>query len=101
MLPNVEENGLVNGVIYHDGQFDDSRLAVNLAQTAVENGACVLNYTKVVNLLKDKNNQVFGVQITDQETGITYDLKGSVVINATGVFTNAIMKLNDTVYKNT
>jgi glycerol-3-phosphate dehydrogenase len=26
-------------------------------------------------------------------------LKGKAIINATGVFTNAIMKLNDTVYK--
>jgi glycerol-3-phosphate dehydrogenase len=99
MLPNVEENGLVNGVIYHDGQFDDSRLAVNLAQTAVENDACVLNYTKVVNLLKDNNNQIIGVQAVDQETGINYNIKGAIVINATGVFTNAIMKLNDKVYK--
>jgi glycerol-3-phosphate dehydrogenase len=99
MLPNVEEDGLVNGVIYHDGQFDDSRLAVNLAQTAVENDACVLNYTKVVNLLKDNNNQIIGVQAVDQETGINYNIKGAIVINATGVFTNAIMKLNDKVYK--
>ncbi|MFC0778366.1 FAD-dependent oxidoreductase [Flavobacterium sp. HJSW_4] len=99
LLPNVEENGLVNGVIYHDGQFDDSRLAINLAQTAVENGACLLNYVKVVNLLKDGKNQVIGVQVQDQENGIKYDVKGSAVINATGVFTNAIMKLNDNVYK--
>ncbi|WET01666.1 glycerol-3-phosphate dehydrogenase/oxidase [Flavobacterium sp. YJ01] len=99
MLPNVEEEGLVNGVIYHDGQFDDSRLAINLAQTAVENGACVLNYSKVINLLKDDKNQIIGVQVTDQETGLNYNVKGSVVVNATGVFTNAIMKLNDTVYK--
>ena len=99
MLPNVEENGLVNGVIYHDGQFDDSRLAINLAQTAVENGACVLNYVKVVNLLKDDKNQVIGVQVQDQESGIKQDIKGAAIINATGVFTNAIMKLNDNVYK--
>ena len=99
MLPNVKEEGLVNGVVYHDGQFDDSRLALNLAQTAVENGACVLNYTKVVNLLKDNKNQVIGVQVSDQETGNKYDIKGSAIINATGVFTNAIMKLNDNVYK--
>jgi len=99
MLPNVEEDGLVNGVIYHDGQFDDSRLAVNLAQTAVENGACVLNYTKVINLIKDDKNQITGVQAVDQETGINYNIKGAIVINATGVFTNAIMKLNDKVYK--
>ncbi|PBJ14437.1 glycerol-3-phosphate dehydrogenase/oxidase [Flavobacterium sp. ACN6] len=99
MLPNVEEKGLVNGVIYHDGQFDDSRLAINIAQTAVENGACLLNYTKVVNLLKDDKNQVIGVQAVDQETGKAYDIKGAAIINATGVFTNAIMKLNDNVYK--
>lgn len=99
MLPNVEEKGLVNGVIYHDGQFDDSRLAINLAQTAVENGACLLNYIKVTNLLKDETNQIIGVQVQDQESGIKYEIKGSAVINATGVFTNAIMKLNDTVYK--
>lgn len=99
MLPNVEENGLINGVIYHDGQFDDSRLAINLAQTAVENGACVLNYTKVTNLLKDDHNQIIGVEVIDQENEITYNIKGLIVINATGVFTNAIMKLNDAVYK--
>jgi glycerol-3-phosphate dehydrogenase len=99
MLPNVEENGLANGVIYHDGQFDDSRLAINLAQTAVEKGACVINYIKVVNLIKDDKDTVIGVQATDQETGTTYDIKGSAIINATGVFTNAIMKLNDKVYK--
>jgi len=99
MLPNVEQNGLINGVIYHDGQFDDSRLAINLAQTAVEKDACILNYVKVVNLLKDDKNQIIGIKAIDQETGTSYEIKGSVVINATGVFTNAIMKLNDKVYK--
>jgi len=99
MLPNVQEKGLVNGVIYHDGQFDDSRLSINMAQTAVENGACVLNYTKVVNLLKDDKHHIIGVQVSDQETGNKYEIKGSAIINATGVFTNAIMKMNDNVYK--
>jgi glycerol-3-phosphate dehydrogenase len=42
---------LISGVIYQDGQFDDSRLAINIAQTAVER-RLPLNYTKVVNLLK-------------------------------------------------
>ncbi|WP_269237030.1 glycerol-3-phosphate dehydrogenase/oxidase [Flavobacterium flavigenum] len=99
MLPNVQQEGLANGVIYHDGQFDDSRLAINLAQTAVEKGACVINYIKVVNLIKDDTETVIGVQAIDQETGTQYDIKGSAIINATGVFTNAIMKLNDKVYK--
>ena len=99
LLPTIEQNGLRNGVIYHDGQFDDSRMAINLAQTAIENGACVLNYAKVIHLLKDKNHQVIGVIIEDQETGEKHEIKGTAIINATGVFTNSIMKMNDKVYK--
>lgn len=99
LLPTVEQKGLVNGVIYHDGQFDDSRLAINLAQTAVEKGACILNYTKVINLLKDDKNQVIGVLVEDKQTGEKKEIKGKVIVNATGVFTNSIMKMNDKVYK--
>ena len=99
LLPTVEQKGLQNGVIYHDGQFDDARMAINLAQTAIENGACVLNYTKVVQLLKDSNHKIIGVLIEDQESGEKYEIKGTAVINATGVFTNSIMKMNDRLYK--
>jgi glycerol-3-phosphate dehydrogenase len=99
LLPTVEEKGLRSGVIYHDGQFDDSRMAINLAQTAIENGACILNYTKVIHLLKDKNHQVIGVIVEDQESGEKHEVKGKAVINATGIFTNSIMKMNDKVYK--
>ncbi|MES2575878.1 MAG: glycerol-3-phosphate dehydrogenase/oxidase [Bacteroidota bacterium] len=99
LLPTVEQKGLQNGVIYHDGQFDDARLAINLAQTAVENGACVLNYIKVVELLKDSNDKITGVLVEDQESGEKHEIKGTAVINATGVFLNSIMKMNDKVYK--
>lgn len=99
LLPTVEQKGLQSGVIYHDGQFDDARLAINLAQTAIKNGACVLNYMKVIELLKDHNNQVIGVVVKDQESGEKHEIKGTAVINATGVFTNSIMKMNDSVYK--
>ncbi len=99
LLPTIEQKGLRSGVMYHDGQFDDARMAINLAQTAVENGACILNYTKVIHLLKDKNHKVIGVVIENQETGTKHEIKGTAVINATGVFTNSIMKMNDKVYK--
>lgn len=99
LIPSIEPNGLQSGVLYHDGQFDDSRLAINLAQTAVENGACVLNHCKVTQLIKNDKNQITGIVAVDQETLTQYTIKGKVVINATGVFTNAIMKMNDTIYK--
>jgi glycerol-3-phosphate dehydrogenase len=99
LIPSIEPSGLQSGVLYHDGQFDDSRLAINLAQTAIDNGACVLNHFKVIQLLKDNKNQVIGIVAVDQESGEKYTIQGKAVINATGVFTNAIMKMNDTVYK--
>lgn len=99
LLPTINQKDLVSGVTYQDGQFDDSRLAINIAQTAVEKGATLLNYAKVTNLLKDTNNKVIGVEFEDRESGIKHELKGKSVINATGVFTNSIMKMNDLEYK--
>lgn len=99
LLPTVAQKDLRNGVLYHDGQFDDARMAINLAQTAIENGACVLNYIKVIRLLKDKNHKVIGVEVENQESSEKYEIKGTAIINATGVFTNSIMKMNDKVYK--
>ncbi|WP_310378334.1 glycerol-3-phosphate dehydrogenase/oxidase [Flavobacterium sp.] len=99
LLPTVEQRDLKSGVVYHDGQFDDARMAINLAQTAIENGACVLNYIKVIQLIKDKNHQIIGVVVENKESGEKFELKGKAIINATGVFTNSIMKMNDKAYK--
>ena len=93
-IPTVEKDGLRGGVIYHDGQFDDARMLINLAQTAWEQGATLINYMKVVSLLKT-NGIVSGVETVDQETHKKYAVKSKVVINATGVFTDAIRKMDE------
>src|SRR6056297_2466826 len=93
-LPTIEQEGLRGGVIYYDGQFDDSRLAINLAQTAVEHEAAMINYAKVTELLKT-NNMVDGVAFTDQLTGKEFKVNGRVVVNATGVFTDNILKMDN------
>lgn len=93
-IPTLETEGLRGGVVYYDGQFDDSRLAVNLAQTIYEKGGVPLNYFKVTGLLK-KNDLVSGVKARDMETGTDYELKARVVINATGVFTDNILKMDN------
>ncbi len=94
-IPNISEEDLIGGVIYYDGQFDDSRLSVNLAQTIIENDGTVLNHFKIVELLKDNENMVFGVKVIDIETDIEYSIKSKAVINATGVFVDDILKMND------
>ncbi len=94
-IPNLSEKQLNGGVIYYDGQFDDSRLAINLAQTAVENGGIILNYMKVSDLIKDEQSLICGVKARDEETGNNYTINSRVVINATGVFVDDILHMND------
>ncbi|WP_428329873.1 glycerol-3-phosphate dehydrogenase/oxidase [Mucilaginibacter sp.] len=93
-LSTIQQKGLYGGVVYHDGQFDDARLAINLVQTGLEQGATILNYFKVVNLNKNTAAKITGVIATDIETGITYTLKGKTVINATGVFVDDILNMD-------
>lgn len=93
-LPNVTENKLSAGVLYHDGQFDDARLAINVLQTAAEMGAVVLNYSSVDGLVKDSDGRVQGVKVTDTLSGEKLEVKGKVVINATGVFADDILKMD-------
>lgn len=94
-MPGINQHHLYGGVMYHDGQFDDSRLAVDLASTCLEQGAVVLNYFRVDTLLKEDNKRLAGLTATDQETGISYILKSRAIINATGVFVDAILQLDE------
>lgn len=93
-LPTVETKGLASGVLYYDGQFDDARLAVNLAQTAVERGAVLVNYCACVGLTKSAG-QVDGVLARDGETGAEFAIKARAVINATGVFVDELRRFDD------
>ncbi len=99
LLPNIEKQDLTGGIVYHDGQFDDSRLAVNLAQTAAEHGAIVMNYVRCAGLIKD-GPHVAGVKLHDEETGAEVEVRAKVVINATGVFADAVRRMDDPAAKN-
>lgn len=94
-LPGINRDGLYGGVVYHDGQFDDSRMAVTLALTADDLGAVCLNYFKVESLLK-QDGKICGVRAADKVGGTEYELKGKVVVNCTGVFVDDIMVMDAT-----
>ncbi len=99
MAPTLDPEDLKGGVLYHDGQFDDARLAISIAQTAVQHGATMLNYFPVTGLLK-MQKKICGVWVKDALTGKDYEVKSKVVINATGVFTDAVMKMDDAKHNN-
>lgn len=107
--PTLDAEGLRGGVLYHDGQFDDARLAINLAQTAAHHGAVLLNYCRVEGLVKKEGaaggagaahggagtGVIRGVRATDQAEGRSYEIAARVVINATGVFTDSVLQMDD------
>ncbi len=94
--PNLKATDLRGGVVYSDGQFDDARLLINLATTAVEQGATLLNYTRAVTLQKNSDGKITGVELEDRETGARKSLTARVVINATGPFCDGVRRLADT-----
>jgi len=93
-IPTVETRGLLGGVRYHDGQFDDARLAIDLARTAERHGATVANYVRAVGVLK-RDGIVDGIRARDEESGATFDVRARAVINATGVFADSVRRLDD------
>ena len=95
LLPNVKRQDLYGGILYYDGQFDDTRLLINLAQTAVEQGADLLNYARVFSLHRNENGKIDGAAVSDEITGQVFLAQGRVVINATGAFCDSVRKFSD------
>lgn len=88
-LPGLRVQGLSGGVRYLDGQFNDARLAIDLARTAQAQGALVLNYGRVDKLIED-TGRIAGALVTNRETGVSYSVHSRCVINATGVWVDAL-----------
>lgn len=88
-LPTARAEGLKGGVKYWDGQFDDARMALALARTAAQRGALLVNYCAAKELLHEEG-RVAGVVCADTETGQHYTLRTRCVVNATGVWVDAL-----------
>lgn len=95
MVPTINRDRLKGGVVYSDAQFNDTRLAISLARTASSLGATLLNYAPVTSLLKSKDGEVCGATITDAVSGKGYPVQARGVVNATGVYTDTIRRLDD------
>ena len=93
-IPNVEQTDLKGGVRYHDGQFDDARLAISLALTAADHGAVVANRVRVIGLRKDVTTCT-GAVVRDEVTGDEFEIRARVVVNACGVFADEVRRLDE------
>jgi glycerol-3-phosphate dehydrogenase len=92
-LPTIQTNGLRGGVIYYDGQFDDTRLLIHLAATAADQGAVLLNYAPVVEITRGADGFADGVIAIDSESGKRMKIPAHVVVNAAGIFADNIRRL--------
>jgi glycerol-3-phosphate dehydrogenase len=93
-LPGINPMGLKGGIEYFDGQFDDARFAVNLAQTCAEKGGTPVNYMKVTNLLKAPDGKITGAIVYDLESKRQHIIWAKAVINATGIFVDEILDMD-------
>lgn len=93
MAPGLKRNALIGGIRYYDTVVDDARHTMTVARTAAHYGAVVRTSTQVVGFLREAD-RVSGVRVRDSETGATTEVKGHVVINATGVWTDEIQALS-------
>jgi glycerol-3-phosphate dehydrogenase len=93
-IPTIESIGLRGGVQYFDGQFDDARLAICLAQTLHRLGGTPANYMRAMRFVK-QNGRIAAVIAQDAESGHELEIAARVIINATGVFTDDVRRLDD------
>ena len=94
-VPTIKTEYLSGGILYYDGQFDDTRLLIDLVKTAHEHGAAVLNYAKVTGFVNNDSGGVAGVKFQDQETGEEFSIRSRCVTNATGAFCDSVRSLSD------
>jgi glycerol-3-phosphate dehydrogenase len=93
LAPGLREAGLCGGICYLDAQFDDARLAVALARTALRLGGCVLNHCRVTALVP--TDGLHEVEIEDRETGIRRQVRARCVVNAAGVWVDGVRRLEE------
>jgi glycerol-3-phosphate dehydrogenase len=93
-LPTVRGQGLEGGILYYDGQFDDARFAITLLRTLFDHSGLAINYAPVTALLK-QNDIVCGAVAEDSETGTRFECRAKVVINATGIFSDDLRRMDE------
>jgi glycerol-3-phosphate dehydrogenase len=94
-IPTLERDGLLGGVLYYDGQFDDARLAITLLRTFEDHGGVAINYMRAAGLTKSDRGRITGVRARDEESGEEFEIRACGVINATGVYADTVRRMDE------
>jgi glycerol-3-phosphate dehydrogenase len=79
-------------VQYYDAKVDDARHTMTTARTAAALGAAVVSNTRVTGFLRE-GERVTGVNVRDEASGKTFEVRAREVVNATGVWTDDVQHL--------
>ncbi|MFL0277410.1 glycerol-3-phosphate dehydrogenase/oxidase [Mycobacterium sp. SMC-19] len=93
LCPGLKRSALIGGIRYYDTVVDDARHTLTVARTAAHYGAVIRTSSQVVALLRE-GDRVTGVRVRDSEDGAVTEVRGHVVVNATGVWTDEIQALS-------
>jgi len=92
LAPQLDPNGLAGSLVYYDGITDDARLVIEVIKSAHGLGASSTNYVKALGLIRDNKGKVEGVHLHDQLSGDEWETRSSVVISATGIWTDELRR---------
>ncbi len=90
LLPGLDVEGLDRALAYTDAMADDARLTLAVAATAHAYGAAVLTRCELLEGVRDPDDRIRGLVLADLESGASLTVTAGAVINATGVWTDAV-----------
>jgi glycerol-3-phosphate dehydrogenase len=93
--PSLRREELLGGAEYYDAATDDARLTLANIIAADETGAVVVNHAAVTELARD-GERVSGALVRDAVSGTVIRVRASVVVNATGPWTDTLRSLDAT-----
>ncbi|HKC88986.1 MAG TPA: glycerol-3-phosphate dehydrogenase/oxidase, partial [Blastocatellia bacterium] len=94
LAPQLDRRGLKGAFLYYDAVTNDSRLVIEVIKTARKRGAEIANYTRVAGFIKDGDGKIEGARLRDELTGGEIECRARIVINATGVWMEDLIRLD-------
>ena len=92
-MPTMDATKLSSAYLYFDAEADDARLTLAIIRSAIERGATVANYCGVAALRKDDAGRIVGASVATRD-GEAFDISARVVVNATGVWGDALRRMD-------
>ncbi len=94
LAPGLKRSSLIGGIRYYDTVVDDARHTMTVARTAAHYGAVVRTSTPGGGAAARGRPRRSGCKVRDSEDGGVTEVRGHVVVNATGVWTDEIQALS-------